>query len=159
MVPRGKREEAQPPPAEDRGELRALHDQFIHPLFFTLLTVKIFSKCKEKCFRVQRYAEGTLIDVFQEHVPSHRISSDSETEILRALLSHFAGWNGIFILHARLNDRRGGPSRYPGFTFHVTYPEKGVLRRYISSGNVTAWSDSVISPGSFRCEGKSHVSA
>ena len=108
---------------------------------------------KEKCFRVQRYEDGHVIEVFHEHIPSHRISLDSEIEVLRTLVGHFAGWNGMFILHSRLNSRRGGPSRYPGFVSHVTYPEEGVLRRYFSSDDVTAWSDTVISPHSFRREG------
>ena len=116
-------------------------------------------RCKEKCFRVQRYEEGKMVEVFHEHIPFHRISLESEIEVLRALVSQFAGWNGMFILHSHLNNRRGGPSRYPGFTSHVAYPEEGVLRRYLGSGNVTAWSDSVISPSSFRCGGASHVSA
>lgn len=109
---------------------------------------------KEKCFRVQRYEDGNIIEVFHEHIPSHRISLDSEIEALRALVGQFAGWNGLFNLRSRLNNRRGGPSRYPGFMFHASYPEEGVLRRYSSSGNVTAWSDSVISLGSFRCKGE-----
>ena len=106
---------------------------------------------KEKCFRAQRYEDGNLIEVFHEHIPSHRISLDSEIEALRALVGQFAGWNGLFNLHSRLNNRRGDPSRYPDFMSHVSYPEEGVLRRYFSSGNVTAWSDTVITPGDFRC--------
>lgn len=109
---------------------------------------------KEKCFRAQRYKDGNMVEVFHEHIPSHRISLDSELEALRALVGQIAGWNGLFILHARLNDRRGGPSRYPGFISHVSYPEEGVLRRYLSSGNVTAWSDTIIAPGDFRCSRK-----
>jgi len=104
----------------------------------------------EKCFCVQRYNEGKVDEVFHEHVPSHRISLDSEIEALRALVSHCAGWPDTFILHSHLNNRRGGPSRYPGFTSHVEYPEEGVIRRYFSSGGATAWSDTVIAPGSFR---------
>ena len=110
--------------------------------------------CKEKCFRAQRYEDGNTIEVFHEHIPSHRISLDAGIEALRALVGQFAGWNGLFILHSRLNNRRGGPSRYPGFMSHVSYPEEGVLRRYFSSGNVTAWSDTVITSGDFRRNGK-----
>jgi len=106
--------------------------------------------CREKCFRVQRYEEGNLIETFHEHVPSYRLSVDSEIETLRALIGQYAGWNAMFILHSRLNDRRGGPSRYPIFSSHIAYPEKGVIRRYFSSTNVTAWVDSVIMPNEFR---------
>jgi len=98
-----------------------------------------------------------MVEVFHEHIPSHRISLESEIEVLRTLVSQFAGWNGMFILHSHLNNRRGGPSRYPCFTSHVVNPEEGVFRRYFGSGNVTAWSDSVILPSSFRCGGTPHV--
>ena len=114
---------------------------------------------KEKCFRVQRYEGGDIVEVFHEHVPSHRISLDYEAEVLRALVGHFANWNGIFILHSRLNNRRGSPSRYPEFTSHTIYPEEGVLRKYLSSGKVTAWSDSVISSSKVRSKEAPNASA
>ncbi len=98
----------------------------------------------QKCFRVQRYNEGNFDEVFHEHVPSHRISLDSELEVLRVLAGHYTDWSGTFILHSRLNKRRGGPSQYPVFTYHFSYPEEGTIRRYVSSGDVSAWSDTVI---------------
>lgn len=107
---------------------------------------------KEKCVRVQRYTEGEFIECFHEHVPSRRLSLDAESEALRALVGQCAGWNGALILHSRLNNRKGGPSRYPGLTSHVGYPEAGVIRRYWSAGDVTAWSDTVIVASSFRSE-------
>lgn len=108
---------------------------------------------KEKCFRVQQYREGEITELFHEHVPRHRISLDSEIDALRALISHFAEWSGLLILHSRLNSRGGGPEPYPGFMSHVTYPEEGVLRGYFRSGDTTAWSDNVISAGDFRRNG------
>jgi hypothetical protein len=45
---------------------------------------------KEKCFRVQRYEDGNIIEVFHEHIPSNRISLDSEIEVLRALVGQQA---------------------------------------------------------------------
>lgn len=107
-------------------------------------------KVKEKCFRVQRYKEGAFEETFHEHVPSHRLSLESQLEALRGLVDQCAGWPPTFILHSRLNDRRGGPSRYPGFRSHVEYPEPGVIRRYFRSGPATASSDEVFAPGSFR---------
>ncbi len=115
-------------------------------------------RSEEKCFRVQLYEEGNIIDVFHEHVPSHRISMNSEIEVLRTLVGKYGKWNGLFILQSRLNNRRGGPPLYPDFTIQVAYPEKGVIRRYVGFGNVTAWSDSVISSNEFRCEEKRNVS-
>ena len=105
---------------------------------------------KEKCFRVQQYREGQVTELFHEHVPSHRLSQDAEIDALRCLVGQFAAWNGQYILHSRLNDRRGGPSQHPKFMSHVTYPEPGVIRRYFSAGNITAWSDHVVNSVQFR---------
>jgi hypothetical protein len=105
---------------------------------------------KEACFRVQRYKDGKLEEVFHEHVPSHRLSLDTTIEVLRALVGHYAVWPATFLLQSRLNNRRGGPSRYPVFIGHFNRPEKGVIRRYLSANRVTAWSDSVVMPGTFR---------
>jgi hypothetical protein len=106
--------------------------------------------CKETCFRVQQYREGKVAELFHEHVPSHRLSQDAEIDALRCLVGKFASWNGQYILHSRLNQRRGGPSQHPRFLSHVTYPEPGAIRRYFSAGNTSAWSDRVVNPGQFR---------
>ena len=107
-------------------------------------------KNNEKCFRVQKYDDGEVIDVFHEHIPSYRISSESESEVLKALIARVAQWSEIEILHSFLNNRNGSPKKSIGPIAHTTYPEEGVIRRYLSSNGVTAWSDSVISPGAFR---------
>ena len=104
----------------------------------------------EKCFRVHRYNEGQFDQVFHEHVPSRRLSRQTESEVLRGLVGRYAGWEGTYILHSHLNNRPGGPSRYPGFVHNVSYPEEGVLRYTVSSGSVSAWSDTVLTAGSFR---------
>src|SRR6267142_7294537 len=87
-------------------------------------------KINEKCFRVQQYKEGAYKEIFHEHVPSRRLSLESELEILRGLVDQCAGSPPTFILHSRLNNRRGGRSQYPKFSAHVEYPEPGVIRRY-----------------------------
>lgn len=104
----------------------------------------------DKCFRVQRYNEGKFDQLFHEHVPSHRLSLESELEVLRGLAGYYAGWEGTFILHSRLNSRPGGPSRYPVLMHHVSYPEGGVIRRTVSAGSASAWSDAVLSRENFR---------
>lgn len=109
-------------------------------------------EAREKCFRVLEYSCGEISEVFHEHIPTHRISQDSAMEALRALVSQFEGWGGRFNLHSRLNNRPGGPDQYPGFLCHVTYPEPGVIRRYVNSSDVTAWVDQVINRGAFRVE-------
>lgn len=91
-----------------------------------------------------------MVEVFHEHIPAHRISSESEVEVLKSLIARIAGWSETEILHSYLNKRRGGPEKPAGPIAHVTYPEEGVIRRYLSSSGVTAWSDSVFSPNDFR---------
>lgn len=107
-------------------------------------------KVAETCFRVQRYKDGTSEEIFHEHVPSHRLSAESRLEVLRALVDHAAGLPPIFILHSRLNNRRGGPKQYPGFQAHVEYPEPGVIRHYVCWGPATTWADEVIVTKNFR---------
>jgi hypothetical protein len=113
-------------------------------------------KAKQKCFRVQRYRDGTIVEVFHEHVPASRISVPSELETLRALAGQAEGWNGMLVLHSRLNDRPGDPSRHPRFVCTTSYPEAGVLRRYVTAANSTAWSDSVVVPEQFRQKENAH---
>jgi hypothetical protein len=105
---------------------------------------------KEKCFRVERYDQRAMVEVFHEHIPLHRISQEVEIEALHTLVGHFEGWSGTYILHLLLNKRRGGPECWPGFIGHIEYPEPGVIRRYFSSKNTTAWTDTIVSTGSFR---------
>ena len=105
---------------------------------------------KEMCLCVQQYSDGMITELFHQHVPSHRLSQAAEFEVLRCLVGKFASWNGQYILHSRLNRRTGGPSQHPRFCSKVEYPEPGVIRHYISSGNTSAWSDRVIRAGEFR---------
>jgi hypothetical protein len=107
-------------------------------------------KPKELCFKGYSYREGKVSEKLHEHVPEPRISQESALEALRALVGHFAGWPGIFILHARLNNRSGAPERYPSFVMDTSYPEEGVVRFSVSSGNDWAWFDRVINAHDFR---------
>ncbi len=104
----------------------------------------------EKCIRVKTYDQGKVEQVFHEHIPAYRLSQDSEFEALRSLVAKYSKWSGIFILHSLLNNRRGGPSKFPGMTHHTSYPEEGVLRHTISTGQAWAWSDTVIVKDKFR---------
>lgn len=103
----------------------------------------------EKCVRVQKYDQGRIRELFHEHVPSHRISDDQLHDTLKALIGLFGGWSAEAVLHSRLNNRKGGQVRSPNFIYHETYPEKGVLRIYLSSGDITTWFDSVVQPSAF----------
>jgi hypothetical protein len=107
-------------------------------------------KPREACFRSRRYSEGEVYDILHEHVPSHRISKDVAIEVLRSLVGSSAGWPATWILHSRLNTRSGGPSTYPGFLSDVSYPEEGVIRFTVSSGNDWAWFEKVICVDAFR---------
>jgi hypothetical protein len=103
-----------------------------------------------KCFVVQQYSGETTGVVFHEHVPSHRISQDSEHAVLHDLALHFGGYAAVSFLHSRLNNRRGDPLRFPMFPHHVSYPEEGVLRHSLTCTSASVWLDSVISATAFR---------
>ena len=101
------------------------------------------------CFRSKTYANGEHTNELHEHVPAHRISQEDAVSTLRSLVARFAGWSGESIIHSNLNARSGGPDCSPGFVHRITYPQPGVLRHYVSSGNTQAWFDKVISPEQF----------
>lgn len=106
----------------------------------------------EICFRSFRYNDGEVAEIFHEHVPKHRIFKNSANEALRALVDQAARSPAVFVLHSRLNSRKGGPECYPGFTFNMSYPEPGVARQTFSGRNAWAWSDSVVLPELFRTD-------
>lgn len=108
----------------------------------------------ELCFRVQKYSEGEFEEVFHEHVPAPRLSQDGRAETLRALVANVAEWPPTYVLRSSLNRRGRNPPVHPGFVHNTTFPERGVLRQYVSSSNVTAWVDAVVSPSQFRSESK-----
>jgi hypothetical protein len=102
------------------------------------------------CFRAMRYNEGKFKEVSHEHVPAHRISSDRANEALRSIVAHFSGWPGRYIVRSYLNKHGKYPACYPGFVYHTSYPEPGAIRHYVTSTNVNAWYDSIVSRSTFR---------
>ena len=110
-------------------------------------------KAGSKCFVVQQYKDGEVLVTFHEHVPSHRISQESEGAVLHHLALHYGGYSGPSILHSRLNNKRGDLARFPTFHHHVSYPEQGVVRHSVTCTHATVWLDSVISPKAFRKQG------
>lgn len=105
------------------------------------------------CFRVKIYNEGVFETVFHEHVPSHRISQERANEALRSLVARYSEWPGSYILRSQLNRRGRNPECYPGFTYHVSYPEPGVIRHYVGGPRTNAWHDAVLSEADFRPPG------
>jgi hypothetical protein len=104
------------------------------------------------CFRAKKYSSGKFEDLCHEHVPAHRISQDRAVEALQSLVARFSAWPGSFIIHSYLNRRGRNPECYPGFRHHVSYPEPGALRQYVSGTNVSAWFDTITSKSKFRPE-------
>ena len=105
---------------------------------------------RQICFRVKIYNEGIFKTVFHEHIPSHRLSQENANEALRSLVARYSEWPGVFILHSLLNKRSRNPQCYPGFIYHVSYPEPGVIRHTVSASNAQAWHDTVINKAAFR---------
>ena len=107
-------------------------------------------KSSDLCFKSMRYRSGEWTETLHKHIPSRRISQDSALEALRRIAARSAEWPEVFILHSQLNDRRGGPERYPGFTHNVSYPEEGVVRHTASAGDAWASYDRVVNSEEFR---------
>ncbi|QBC44735.1 hypothetical protein [Iodobacter fluviatilis] len=108
---------------------------------------------KEKCFRVELYNNGLFVEVFHEHIPTHRISEQNAHGVLKALIIHYSEQEAVSIFHSYLNKRGKNPSVPATFNFHMEYPEPGVIRKYICSHTVNTWFDEVISTDYFRPSG------
>ncbi len=106
----------------------------------------------EKCFCLYEYKEGNYNEIFHQHVPKHRISGDSASEFMKALVVRHSALGNHEILHCYLNKRGKTPNAITLGQVVLEYPEPGVLRKYYSCGNVSVWYDEVISPTKFRLE-------
>lgn len=106
-------------------------------------------KPRETCIVVERYAVGELRREFHEHIPSARLSSDSRSDLLRALVIRFSEFDAKTIVRCHLNARGRAPLANSDLRIVRSDPEPGVIRFYCGM-NVVAWSDQVISPHEFR---------
>lgn len=121
---------------------------------------KMYSGCRicsalianEKCFCLYEYKEGNYNEIFHQHVPKHRISGDGAVEFMKALVVRHSALGDPEILRCYLNQRGKSPSAILLGQVVVEYPESGVLRKYYSCGNTSAWYDEVIIPTKFRLE-------
>ncbi len=113
---------------------------------------KICKKLKpnEKCFRLQKYNKGEVDELFHEHIPKHRISSDNSDAFMKSLIIKYSELTDSRILKTYFNNKGKEPSSISICQSHVEYPEPGVLRKYFSGGNTTVWVDEVISPNDFQ---------
>jgi hypothetical protein len=107
-------------------------------------------KVNEKCFRLYGYDKGDFNELFHEHVPNHRISNSNACEFLRALVIRHSPLGDLEILRTYLNKQGKNPTTIQ-LGFSVTeYPEKGVLRQYLSSNGICSWFDTIINSKQFR---------
>jgi hypothetical protein len=107
-------------------------------------------KAKQICIVVEEYNEGNFYRRFHEHISKHRISDENLSTMLQTLVLKFQNNEPLTIMRSFLNKRGQDPSRYT-LRWHVTRPERGVLRKHCGS-NVCAWADQVIAPWDFRKE-------
>ena len=106
----------------------------------------------QRCFLARIYKEGLFETAFHEHVPAYRISEEHAAEVLRSLVARYSEWPGVYILRSMLNKRGRDPERHGGLIHRLTYPEPGVVRRYVSESHAHAWYDTVISKEEFRLQ-------
>lgn len=108
-------------------------------------------KANEKCFCLYEYKEGSYNELFHQHVPNHRISGDGASEFMKSLVVRHSALGDPEILRCYLNSRGKSPSAISLGKVITEYPEPGVIRKYYSCGNTSAWYDEVITPTKFRC--------
>ena len=69
---------------------------------------------------------------------------------MKALVVRHSKLGNSEILRCYLNARGENPSAIILGQVVIEYPEPGVLRKYYSCGNISAWYDEVITPAKFR---------
>ena len=107
-------------------------------------------KPKEICLVLEQYTQGKFIRQYHEHVPAYRLSNDSRTNLLCALVIRFSGLDAETIVRCHLNTRGKKPPTDVGhLRCAVSRPERGVLRCYCGTDTI-AWSDQVIRASEFR---------
>lgn len=102
------------------------------------------------CIRILRYEGASRIETFHEHMPSRRLSDDNACQFLRTTLIRYSKLGDFEILKCFINRRSKNPSKIDFIQVNLEYPEPGVLRKYFTSRNYTAWFDKVISKEKFR---------
>lgn len=107
-------------------------------------------KAKEICIVVRQYQAGNFQRLFHQHILQHRVSEENLSTMLKALVLKFQNNEPLTIVRSFLNKRGKDPSAYT-FMWEVTYPERGVLRKYCGT-DTCAWADQVIAPSTFRTE-------
>ncbi len=109
-------------------------------------------KSSERCFRLFEYNDGEFVELFHEHVPNHRISSDEAFQFTRALLIKYSALGDREILRTFVNNRSGNPEKIQLIVGHTEFPEAGVFRRYFNSSPYMAWIDEVTDKSRFRVQ-------
>ncbi|WP_146171163.1 hypothetical protein [Saccharospirillum sp. MSK14-1] len=110
-------------------------------------------KANIKCFRLHEYNDGDFNELFHEHIPKHRINSGNAAEFMRALVIRHSALGDPEILRTYLNKRGQNPSAIDFGKAVIEYPQPGLIRKYFTSGGITAWYDEVISKSAFRPSG------
>ena len=103
-----------------------------------------------KCFYVHKYSEGKFFQILHEHIPKYIISRASSEETLRTIIAQHSEWDASRILSSFLNKRGKNPVAQKAFIVNIEYPEPGVFRFHINSGNIGGWFDEVVIPTDFR---------
>ena len=103
-----------------------------------------------KCFRVLEFQQTAYRTSFHEHVPRHRISEGNAVALMKTLMCGHRDIDDASIILGYLNARGKSPPAIKIGSSHLEYPEPGVLRRYISHGDISVSFDEVIDAEKFR---------
>jgi hypothetical protein len=105
---------------------------------------------KKICLVLEQFTKDKFVRQYHEHVPAHRLSHDSLSNLLFAMVIRFSGLDAETIVRCYLNDRDKKPSADKDhLRCAVSRPEPGVSRWYCGIDTI-AWADQVVRASEFR---------
>jgi hypothetical protein len=107
---------------------------------------------KEICLVLEQFRKDKFIRQYHKHVPAHRLSNDSLSNLLFAMVIRFSDLDAETIVRCYLNARGKKPSADKGhLRCAVSRPEPGVSRWYCGIDTI-AWADQVVRASEFRLD-------
>lgn len=103
---------------------------------------------KHTCIVVEQYSQGTMIEIYHDHVPYRRLSDDTRRNLLKMLMINFSKIDPNSFLSYFVNSRGKNPLA-AAMNWVSSYPEAGVIRTSCGT-NTRAWSDQVVNKSNFR---------
>ena len=105
-------------------------------------------KENERCFFVQKYQAGEMVQLDHFHIAKSRMSVSAAANALQSLILSKLALPTDQHIAFFLNKRSKTPPA-DQLVSHVSHPEAGVIRHYLGQ-NTQGWFDEVVNPAQFR---------